>query len=109
MKDVMLFLLVLTACTGVSAAHDQRHKGAPSPDIPAFVQRLDSLRKAADIPGLSVAVVKNQAIVLALGLGYADVAHRIPATAETPYNIASVAKPLSAVVALRLATDTELP
>lgn len=105
MKDVMLFLLVLTACTGVSAAHDQRHKGAPSPDIPAFVQRLDSLRKAADIPGLSVAVVKNQAIVLAFGLGYANVEHRIPATAETPYNIASVTKPLSAVVALRLVEE----
>lgn len=102
MKDVMLFLLVLTACNGVSAKQDQRHGGVPSPDIPAFVNRLDSLRKAVNIPGLSVAVVKNQAIVLALGLGYADIEHRIPATAETPYNIASVAKPLSAVVALRL-------
>ncbi len=94
MKDVTLFLLLLTASFCVS--------GAPSPDIPAFVQRLDTLRKAADIPGLSVAVVKDQEIVLALGLGYADPEHRIPATAETPYNIASVAKPLSAVVALRL-------
>lgn len=105
MKDVTLFLLVFTACTGVSAEQDQRHNGAPSPDIPAFVDRLDSLRKAANIPGLSVAVVKNQAIVLALGLGYADVEDRIPATAETPYDIASVAKPLSAVVAFRLVEE----
>lgn len=105
MKEIMLFLLVLTAYTGVSAQQDQGHQGAPSPDIPAFVERLDSLRKAANIPGLSVAVVKNQAIVLALGLGYAEVEHRIPATAETPYDIASVAKPLSAVVALRLVEE----
>ncbi len=102
MKHVMLFLPVLITCTGVSAAQDPRHDGAPTPDIPAFVDRLDSLRLAAHIPGLSVAVVRNQALVLALGLGYADVEHRIPATAETPYDIASVAKPLSAVVALRL-------
>jgi CubicO group peptidase (beta-lactamase class C family) len=33
-------------------------------------------------------------------LGYSDVEHRILATAETPHNIASIAKPLSAVVAL---------
>jgi len=104
MKGVMHFLLVWTACPVLSAEQDQRYGGGAS-DIPAFVQRLDSLRKAANIPGLSVAVVKNQANALALGLGYADVEHRIPATAETPYNIASCAKPLSAVVALRLVED----
>lgn len=103
MKNSILFLVVLTVCAGVSAGQDERHHGASSPDIPAFVQRIDSLRKAADIPGLSVAVVKNQAIVLAFGLGLADVERGIPATAETPYDVASVAKPLSAVVALRLA------
>jgi CubicO group peptidase (beta-lactamase class C family) len=103
MKNIMLFLLLLMTCHGVSAKQDQPHNDAPSPDIPAFVDRLDALRKAANIPGLSVAVVKDQAIVLALGLGHADVEQRIPATAETPYDIASVGKPISAVVALRLA------
>jgi CubicO group peptidase (beta-lactamase class C family) len=96
MKGAMPLLLVLTTCTLVSAEQVQ-------PDIPEFVQRLDSLRKAGNIPGLSVVVVKNQAVVLALGLGYADPERRIPATAETPYNIASVTKPIGAVVALRLA------
>jgi CubicO group peptidase (beta-lactamase class C family) len=38
----------------------------------------------------------------AAGLGFADVEDGIPATADTPYDIASVAKPISAVVALRL-------
>jgi CubicO group peptidase (beta-lactamase class C family) len=51
---------------------------------------------------LSVAVVKDHAIVLAAGLGFADIEDGIPATAETTYDVASVAKPLSAVVALRL-------
>ena len=63
---------------------------------------FDSLRRAARIPGLSVAVVANGTVVLARGFGYADVEARRPADAETPYNIASVTKPLSAVVALRL-------
>src|SRR5688572_7281298 len=102
MKVVMLFLLVLTAFPCMAGEQSRRPMGATPPDIAAFVQRLDTLRKSADIPGLSVAVVKDREIVLALGLGYADLEQRIPATAETPYNIASVAKPLSAVVALRL-------
>lgn len=101
-KAVMLFFLVLTASSCVSAEHSRRQLGAPSPDVQAFVQHLEALREAADIPGLSVAVVEDQEIILALGLGYADFERRTPATAETPYNIASVAKPISAVVALRL-------
>ena len=105
MQNLMLFLLASTACSCVSAEQDQRHNAAASPDVAAFVERLDSLRKAANIPGLSVAVVKDEAIVLALGLGHADAEQRIPATAETPYDIASVAKPLSAVVALRLVEE----
>jgi CubicO group peptidase (beta-lactamase class C family) len=72
------------------------------PDIPALINTLDSLRKARNIPGLSVAVVRNQSIVFASGLGYADFENRIPAAADTPYDIASVTKPLSAVVALKL-------
>jgi CubicO group peptidase (beta-lactamase class C family) len=103
MKRIMFFPIAATAWATVGIAQNVRQGGAAVPDIPAFVERLDSLRKAASIPGLSVAVVQNQAIVLALGLGYADVENRVRATAETPYDIASVAKPLSAVVALRLA------
>jgi len=104
MKNIMLFLVAFTTCVGVSADQVQQPNGT-APDIPAFVEHMNSLRKAANIPGLSVAVVKNQSIILALGLGHADLEQDIAATAETPYDIASVAKPLSAVVALRLAEN----
>lgn len=104
-RAVMALLLLWTAYPGVSVGQEHFRPGEASLDIPAFVQRLDSLRKAARIPGLSVAVVKDRAVVIAAGLGYADVEHGIPATAETPYNIASVAKPISAVLALRLVEE----
>ncbi|HEX8692110.1 MAG TPA: serine hydrolase domain-containing protein [Longimicrobium sp.] len=78
---------------------------APRPDAPlaAFAAELDSLRRAHRIPGLSVAVVRDGRVVLARGFGWADVEARVPATEDTPYDIASVTKPVSAVVALRLA------
>jgi len=68
-----------------------------------FVARADSLRQAARIPGLAIAIVRDTTIVLARGLGYADVERRIAVTPETPFDIASVTKPIAAVVALRLA------
>jgi CubicO group peptidase (beta-lactamase class C family) len=72
-------------------------------ELEAFAAELDSLRTAHSIPGLSVAVVRDGRVVLARGFGLADVERDIPATAETPYNIASVSKTISGVVALRLA------
>lgn len=105
MKNVIIIQLLLVAHSGLSAEQDQVRTSAGSPDVAAFILRLDSLREDAGIPGLSVAVVKDQALVFAAGLGYADLERQIPATAETPYDIASVAKPLSAVVALRLAEE----
>jgi len=71
-------------------------------DIEALAHRLDSLRQVARIPGLSVAIVESGRIVLSRGFGSADLERRTAATDTTPYNIASVTKPLSAVVALRL-------
>ena len=67
-----------------------------------FIDAIDDLTIAADIPGLSIAVVKDHAVVLARGFGFADIEQAIPATADTPYDIASVTKPISAVLALRL-------
>jgi CubicO group peptidase (beta-lactamase class C family) len=98
----MLLILPMASCIPV------RHSPSPTEpayDLPAFARALDSLRTAARIPGLSAAVVKDGEVIFARGFGYADLERQIPATPETPYDIASVTKPISAVVALRLVED----
>ncbi len=71
-------------------------------DLPGLIEQVKTLRQASDIPGLSLAVVKDQEIILAMGLGYANLEQQTLATADTPYNIASVTKPLAATVAMQL-------
>ena len=93
--------MILTALVLLAAAQ-------PAVDLVRFTQDLEALRQAAQIPGLSVAVVRDRELILARGLGYADLERQIPATAETTYNIASVSKPISAVVALKLAEEGKL-
>ena len=102
LRSIILLSLSSMAFGWPGAGQDRLVPGVGSTDIPAFLERLDVLRDANGIPGLSVAVVQEQALVLAAGLGYADLEKHTPATAETLYNVASVAKPLSAVVAFRL-------
>jgi len=64
--------------------------------------RLDFLRTASRIPGLAIVILRDTTVILARGFGYADLERAVPVTPETPFNIASVTKPISAVVALRL-------
>lgn len=97
------FAALVIAALAAGAGSPLAAQEAPDAEVRAFAAEVDSLRAAHGIPGLSVAVVRDGRVVLARGFGWADVEARVPATEHTPYNIASVSKPISAVVALRLA------
>lgn len=75
---------------------------APLSTSASLAVEIEALRTAARIPGLAVVVLRDTLVVLAQGFGYADVERRVAVTPETPFNIASVTKTISAVVALRL-------
>jgi CubicO group peptidase (beta-lactamase class C family)/D-alanyl-D-alanine dipeptidase len=66
------------------------------------------------LPALSIALVDDQVTVWARGFGYADPADSVPATAETAYRVASVAKlftdlaVMQLVEAGRVALDTPI-
>lgn len=90
--------LVLAGCserrpattTAVEPAHD-------------LADRFDALRRDRKIPGIAAVVLRGSDAVLSRGFGHADIERQVPVTTDTPFDIASVTKPLSAVVALRLA------
>ena len=67
-----------------------------------FEQYLADMQRELAIPGMSAAIVKDQSVIWAQGFGYADVEAQRPATADTPYEIASLTKPVSSAVLLRL-------
>ena len=53
-------------------------------------------------PGLSIAIVHDQELVWARGFGYADLANRVAASADTRYRIASVTKLFTSTAILLL-------
>jgi len=59
-------------------------------------------------PGMSVAILQNQQTIFAEGFGYADLENKIPATADTPYNIASLTKPFAAAILMKLVEEGKL-
>jgi CubicO group peptidase (beta-lactamase class C family) len=73
-----------------------------------FKMRVEGLREKFSIPGLSLAVLHQQQILFAEGFGYANLEKKIPATPETPYNIASLTKTFSAAALMKLVEEGRL-
>ncbi len=68
-------------------------------------QRIANLMKNHGIPGLSVAAAMGNQLCYSKGLGWADIENAAPATRETRYRTASIAKAMTAVVVMSLVED----
>jgi CubicO group peptidase (beta-lactamase class C family) len=73
-----------------------------------FEQQLEQLREVLKIPGLSAAVIRDQEIVWAKGLGFADRDERLPASPATLYHVCSLTKTFAATLILRLVEQGKL-
>lgn len=73
---------------------------------PAQIKKIDGLVQTfmtkGQVPGLSIAVVKDGAIAWSKGYGYADVENQVPARPNTMYRSASIGKTNTATAAMRL-------
>ena len=85
---------------------------APVTAQAALEQNLTALCEAKiardRIPGLSCAAFVGDRIVFARGFGRSDVENDVPATSETVYRLASISKPITAVLVLQLAEEGAL-
>src|SRR5215469_8996916 len=76
--------------------------------IPALDQRLAQMFHDGKIPGASVAIIEGGKVVFAKGYGYADVAKKIPATADTPFRAGSISKSLTSIAIMTLVEQHKL-
>ena len=76
--------------------------------IQLFEGQIESFRKTLQIPGMSVAVIKDQEIILAEGFGFADLENQIPAGENTLYHIASLTKTFAAALIMQLVEESQL-
>jgi len=79
---------------------------AAAESIDGFVHRV--VARLGDVPGLAVAVVRDTGAVYVGAAGYRDLEARLPATAATPYYVASSTKSFTAMAAALLAARGRL-
>jgi CubicO group peptidase (beta-lactamase class C family) len=103
---IFFLLSFLSACAPKSTIDLYSTTGKDP--ITGFKLRVDKLREELGIPGMSLAVLHRQQVLFADGFGYANLEKKIPATPETPYNIASLTKTFSAAVLMKLVEEGRL-
>lgn len=82
-------------------------EASPGFDAAALRAELEELRRKAAVPGCSVAVLHDGAIVFAEGFGVRRAGGSDAVDAETLFQAASISKPVAAVAALRLVARGE--
>jgi CubicO group peptidase (beta-lactamase class C family) len=116
MKRFLFFvcaLSVLAATAGVQTreqATDRVQRVEQGLSLPIQINgrpvwTLQERMKRYGVPGLGIAVVRNFQVEWAKGYGTRDVATGEPVTEATRFQWASITKPMTAVIALRLAQD----
>ena len=92
----MRFLLAAIALAG----------GLPGADLCSSIRSLVVAEsQKQDIPAISVAAVRDNHLVCSIALGFADLEHRIPNTAKSRHRLASLSKPVSATLTVKLVEE----
>jgi len=90
----LFLILIAHVCSATIPAHQEF-------DARAIDEYVESKMRRARIPGLALAIVKDDEIVYLKGYGQADPSGR-PVTPQTPFIIGSVTKSFTALAAMQL-------
>ena len=108
---LLCFISALTISYAVAAAHDSNDSsvredyGEVAGVLRPFIQQQMAEK---GLPALSIAIIDDQQIVWAQGVGMADPQKKIPATANTVYRIGSVSKLFTDIAIMQLVELGEL-
>ncbi|MEO9483944.1 MAG: serine hydrolase domain-containing protein [Ekhidna sp.] len=105
---IVLTILILTSCSPKSEnAHtDEKSLTSESERIDEFISQT---MNDFEIGGaIGIGIVKEGEIVMEKAFGYRDVSRKLPATAETPFYIASITKSFMGTLAVLLDETEEV-
>ena len=112
---LVLALAVFSSSLSLSAQAQRTAAAKSQPAVQEFSSQLAAIEKAIDekrielgIPGVSLVIVKEDAIIYMKGLGYKDFEKKISVTPDTLFAIGSASKAFTAMLALISADQGKL-
>lgn len=118
-KIYLRFLLSLTLVVSISAVslppvgYAQTSAQTQSSNdlarqLQTIEEKVEARRKELGIPGMSLAIVSDDRIIYAKGLGYKDFEKQVPVTADTQFAIGSATKAFTALSVLMTQDEGKL-
>jgi CubicO group peptidase (beta-lactamase class C family) len=105
MRNVLLALLTLNSLLSPA----QRPPMAPPPEVINKLQTdIPQLLEKSDVPGMSIALIRDGRVVWSEGFGVSNAVTRKPVTTNTIFEAASLSKPVFAYAVLRLVDEGKL-
>ena len=102
---LLVLLVVVLLATGSCGGGGS---GATSRTAERMVPLMERMMAEDQVTGAAIVLVDDQKVVWARGFGYADAARRIPATAETLFEIGSNSKTMVASMVMQLVEEGRL-
>lgn len=102
LRRAALCLALLFSFAPHVARAQQQNTPLTAEKIKLIEAAIASEMSRQNIPGISVAVVTNNALRWSNGYGFADLENFVPAKAGTVYRLASISKPVTAVAVMQL-------
>jgi CubicO group peptidase (beta-lactamase class C family) len=99
MRNLFFFFIIFLSGT---AAHAQAKETDYKEALRIIDVWLNAQRDFDRLPGISVAIVKDQNIIFSKGYGFADVEKKVPMQPETICSICSISKLFTSVAAMQL-------
>jgi CubicO group peptidase (beta-lactamase class C family) len=96
------------ACANADATSTLVETGETFEQLISFDKLMRTFVRGNEIPAAALAVGKQGRLVYARGFGYADVRRKEPVQPDSLFRLASLSKPITAVVVLRLVDQGKL-
>ncbi len=100
---LLLFSIITTTLPQIGYAQATQQAAAAadySKQLQAIEDKAEARRKELGIPGISLAIVKDDQIIYMKGLGYKDFENKIAVTPDTQFAIGSATKAFTALTVL---------
>lgn len=108
MRWTVILLALFLFPRFLSAAEEISRSGTEVKELACFDRHITELMKKYELPGGTAAVAKDGRLVYARGFGWADRKNGVPMQPMALMRIASVSKPFTAAVILRLVEQGRL-
>ncbi len=112
MKKLIVFLLLtitlVMSCAAPAMPVPTTEAGLLQQRLDLLVEQLEQQRQTLHVPGMAIAVVKDDEVVLAHGFGVTNIETETPATPETIFAIGSSTKAFTSTLVGMLVDDGKM-